>query len=118
MCGSLRHNNDWLKQGASLYIRELASNIIETGTWSGFAKFENITNWKIQGWKIGILNNINAYSEKDNIYRMGDHRNIAAIFKDNNIRIITRSAKGQEKYVHNRWPLILYKDPSAFAAYE
>jgi len=115
----MKYHDQWSKQGDQILVRCLSSGDVEPKKWIGFARFETIGSWKAQGWTIGMLDHCSAYTEgeKDNVYRLGDHRHIAVMKKDNEFRVMTRAARGQEKLVHDRWPIITYRDPSKFKAH-
>jgi len=84
-----------------------------TALKNSFARAEGLSHWLKSGWKKAVIENVDGYTEKHQsldktrFYNLGSTRKIAAIYKNGKFRIITREAKGAEKEVKDRFPLIV-----------
>lgn len=118
MCSALRLNEVKASNNSKLgFIGETFTlNTKDKKTeavWDGHAKKETLSNsWLKSGWIKAIIINVDGYTEKDpdgktKFYCTGPNRKIAVVTKDNKFRVVTRSARGREKKVNDRFPLLV-----------
>ena len=127
MCGSLRLNEvnpgvaEIVRPGNQATVTLYNDGSTQHGKWDGFARKETLAKtWLTKGWKPALIEGVKTFTEwgsvkgtkytgKNVTFPVPQGKGLASIYKDGQVKIVTRQAQGKEMEVHHRMPVIASK---------